>query len=249
MKRFENKIVLVTGAGSGIGKATALRLASEGAAVACADINGESAHATAADIEAAGGSAVGLVCDVSDEPAIKATVEAVIGRYDKLDVLCNVAGILWSSASHDVTLEQWNRIISVNLTGTFFMCRYALPHLVKSKGNIVNTASTAALGGHPWMAAYGASKGGVISMTRVLAIEYVREGVRVNAVCPGGVSTPIHKQFKFPEEPDFDLIRRAMPYTDYGKPEDVAGTIAYLASSDAAYVTGTDLRVDGGALS
>ncbi len=249
MKRFEKKVALVTGAGSGIGKATALRLASEGASVVCADINGETVNAVAAEIETGGSSALAVVCDVGDEAAIKATIDAVIGTYDKLDVLCNVAGVLSSSPSHEVTLEEWNRILAVNLTGAFFMCRYALPHLVKTKGNIVNTASTAALGGHPWMAAYGASKGGMISMTRVLAIEYVRQGVRVNAVCPGGVETPIHRQFKFPEAADVDLIRRAMPFTYYGTPEDVAGTIAYLASSDAAYVTGVDLRVDGGALS
>lgn len=249
MRRFEKKVALVTGAGSGIGKATALRLASEGASVVCADIDVESVGAVAAEIEREGSWATAVVCDVSQESDIKAAIETVIGKYDKLDVLCNVAGVLAARRSHEVTFEEWNRILAVNLTGAFFMCRYALPHLVKTKGNIVNTASTAALGGHPWMAAYGASKGGVISMTRVLAIEYVRDGVRVNAVCPGGVETPIHKQFKFPKKADVDLIRRAMPYTDYGKPEDVAGSIAYLASSDAAYVTGVDLRIDGGALS
>lgn len=248
MKRFENKVALVTGAASGIGKATALRLASEGASVACADINEDKVMAVAAEIEANGGKALALVCDVGHEPSIKATVEAVIARFDKLDVLCNVAGVLGSSASHEVTLENWNRILRINLTGSFFMCRYALPHLIKTKGCIVNTGSTSAHGAHPWMAAYGASKGGVVAMTRNLAVEYVRQGVRVNSVSPGGISTAIHGQFKLPEGSDFDLIRRATPYTEYGKPAQVAGTIAFLASSDAAYVTGTDLRVDGGSL-
>jgi NAD(P)-dependent dehydrogenase (short-subunit alcohol dehydrogenase family) len=244
MRRFEGKVALVTGAASGIGRATAERLAEEGASVACVDVNREGVTETADKV---GG--IGLVCDISDPAQVKATVAATIERYGKLDVLCNIAGILRSEHSHEIKLEDWNRIIGINLTGTFLMCQACLPHLLATKGNIVNMSSTAALGSHPWMAAYAASKGGVLSLTRCLSVEYVKQGLRVNAVIPGGIATPLHGQFSMPEGADVDLLKGAIPFVRYVGPEYCASAVAFLASDDAKYMNGTELRVDGGALS
>jgi NAD(P)-dependent dehydrogenase (short-subunit alcohol dehydrogenase family) len=247
MRRFEDKVVLVTGAGSGIGKATAERLAEEGAKVACVDVAGDTAAKTAAAI---GGDAMALTCDVSDEAAVRDTMAAVIERHGRLNVLCNIAGILRADHSHELALADWNRILTINLTGTFLMCRAALPHLLATKGgNIVNMSSTAALGAHPWMAAYAAAKGGILAFTRCLAVEYVKQGLRANTICPGGIATPLHRQFAIPAGADPELLRRAMPMVPYVGPEHVASTIAFIASDDGRYLNGTELRVDGGALS
>lgn len=245
MNRFADKAALVTGAASGIGRAAATRLAAEGARVACVDINREGLDETVAAI---GDAAFALPCDLADAAQIEATVAAAVERLGGLDALCNVAGILRADHSHELALEDWDRILRVNLTGTFLMCREALPHLRERKGAIVNTASTAALGGHPWMAAYGASKGGIISMTHVLACEYVKQGVRINAICPGGITTPLHGQFQMPDGGDPQLIMRIVPLAGYGTPEQAAAAIAFLASDDAGYVNGAVLPVDGGML-
>jgi NAD(P)-dependent dehydrogenase (short-subunit alcohol dehydrogenase family) len=248
MNRFEGKVALVTGAASGIGKATALRLAQEGAAVACADVN-EAVAQTAAEVEKLGRVASSHVLDVSDEAAVAATMAAVIEKHGKLDVLANVAGVLRADHTHQLATEHWDRIIRINLTGTFFVCRAAIPHLLATKGCIVNTSSTSALGSHPWMAAYAASKGGIISLTKTIAVEYVKQGLRANCVCPGGVATPLHGQFRMPKQADPDLLRGAMPLVPYVGPEHAASVIAFLASDDAKYITGTEVRADGGALS
>ncbi len=226
MKRFEGQVALVTGAASGIGKATAARLAEEGATVAAVDLKGTE-----------------YTCDVSDEAQ-------VIARHDRLDVLANVAGILRADHTHELALADFERVLRVNLVGTFLVCKAAIPHLLKTKGNIVNTSSTAALGSHPWMAAYAASKGGILSMTRSIAVEYGKQGVRANCVCPGGIATPLHAQFKLPKGGDPELLRGAMPLAlPYAGPEHAASVIAFLASDDARYITGEDIRADGGALS
>jgi meso-butanediol dehydrogenase / (S,S)-butanediol dehydrogenase / diacetyl reductase len=232
VKRFEGKVALVTGAGSGIGQATARRLAEEGGTVVGLDLAGAE-----------------LTCDVADEAAVAEAVAEVIARHDRLDVLCNVAGILRADHTHELALADWERILRVNLTGTFLMCRAALPHLLRSKGCIVNTSSTAALGSHPWMAAYAASKGGILSLTRTIAVEYVKQGLRANCVCPGGIATPLHGQFRMPRKADPDLLRGAMPLVPYVGPEHAASVIAFLASDDARYINGVEIRADGGALS
>ena len=235
MKRFEGKVALVTGAASGIGKATAARLAEEGATVAGLDV------AEAPGVE---------VCDVSDEAAVAAAVANVIAKHDRLDVVCNVAGVLRADHTHQLALADWERILRINLTGTFLVCRATIPHLLKTKGAIVNTSSTSALGSHPWMAAYAASKGGILSLTRSIAVEYGKQGLRANCVCPGGIATPLHAQFRLPKGGDPDLLRGAMPLAmPYAGPEHAASVIAFLASDDARYITGEDIRADGGALS
>jgi NAD(P)-dependent dehydrogenase (short-subunit alcohol dehydrogenase family) len=246
MRRFEGKAALVTGASSGIGRATAIRLAAEGAAVGCADLDAEGARAVAGEIEGDGGRALALACDVAAPAAGRTAVAAVVERFGGLHVLCNIAGVLRVVHTHEETLEAWNRVLAVNLTGTFLMCQAALPHLLEARGSIVNVSSTSALRAHAWMAAYSASKGGVLALTSELAIEYGRQGVRVNALCPGGISTPIHDAFAIPEGADPGLVRRIMPFTGFAEPEEVAAAAAFLASDEATHITGTMLRVDAG---
>jgi len=249
MKRFEDKVVLITGAASGIGKATALRIGEEGGKVVCADIVAEAAEECAVEIRKPGGEAFALLCDVRDPADVEKTVEATVERYGRLDCLCNIAGILRFDNTHELTLEAWNEIIGVNLTGTFLVCRAALPHLLANKkGAIVNMSSTAGLAGQPWSAPYAASKGGVLAFTYTLAVEYGRQGVRVNAVCPGSVETPIQAQFRFPEGVDQSLLERIMPFDQMRGPETVASAIAFLASDEAAHINGEYLRIDGGTL-
>jgi len=248
MQRFAGRVVLITGAASGIGQATAIRIAEEGGSIAAVDVNEDNLGKSVHMLRERGFTAEGFVCDVSQPDQVKDTVAAVVEHYGKLDALCNVAGILRIGHSHEVTLETWNQILSINLTGTFLMCQAALPHLIASRGYIVNTASTAALGRHPWMAAYAASKGGVISLTKCLSLEYIRQKLNVNVVIPGGFATPLQNEFQVPDGADGSLINGAMPRVRMGKPKLAAGVIAFLASDDARYIHGTEVLVDGGAM-
>ncbi len=244
LDRFTGRVALVTGAASGIGRATAERLSAEGAAVWCTDV--------APAVEVVAGSlddGAWSCCDVADPDQVRDTIAAVVERHGRLDVLVNSAGILLFENAHDTTFEQWNRVLAVNLTGTFLCSMAALPHLLAGGGAIVNISSSAALTGHPWAAAYGASKGGVLALTRSLAIEYGRQGLRVNALCPSNIATPIREEFRFPDGADRSLLDRILPYHLEGKPADVAAAVAFLASDEARHVNGAELRVDGGDLS
>jgi meso-butanediol dehydrogenase/(S,S)-butanediol dehydrogenase/diacetyl reductase len=249
MRRFDDKVVLITGAASGIGRATAQRLGQEGAKLFLCDVQAEALEESGKLAGESGAEVQTRLCDVSDPSAVDASVAACLERFARIDVLCNVAGILKFGHSHEFPVEDWNRILSVNLTGTFLMCRAALPHLVQSKGNIVNIGSTAGLAGQPWSAAYSASKGGVHSLTASLAIEYGKQGVRANSVCPGSIQTPITKAFHVPEGADAKLIYRIMPLDQHRPPEVVASTVAFIASDEAIHINGETLRVDGATLS
>ena len=189
MERFVDRVVLVTGAGSGIGRAAAERLAAEGASVYCADVNGEAAADTASLLESRGAAARAGQCDVSSETEAQACVADCLDAFGSLYALVHMAGILRFERTHETPLSSWQQVIDVNLTGTFNMCKAALPALLESRGSIVNAASTAALSGLHWGAAYSASKGGVLAMTRSIAVEYARQGVRANCVCPGDITT------------------------------------------------------------
>ena len=249
MQRFRDKVVLVTGAGSGIGKASALRIAEEGGAVFCVDLDAAAVEATVAEIESAGGEGTAHGCDISDETSVNDTVQACIERYGSLYGLVNMAGILRFDDTQELETPHWQKVIDINLTGTMFLCRAALPHLVQTGGSIVNAASTAALQGLPCGLAYSASKGAVLAMTRSIAVEYAKRGVRANCVCPGDISTSMTDGIDFPKTMDFDLMPRIMSISGPLGPEVVAGVIAMLASEDGIHITGEDIRVDGGTLS
>ena len=248
MKRFNNKVVLVTGAGSGIGRACALRIAAEGGKLYCTDIQQSDLDSLVQEISKAGGIATAARFDVSEMGAAETTIAACVSHYGQLDAVVNMAGILRFSNCHETTVETWLQIIGVNLTGTFMLCKAALPELLKTKGNIVNAASTASLQGLPWGAAYGASKGGVLALTRSIAVEYAKRGVRANCVCPGDINTNMVQGLSFPEDADFDLLSRITSLSGAKGPETVAGVVAMLASEDGCHITGEHIRVDGGTL-
>jgi len=247
MKRFEDKVVLITGAASGIGRATAERLGAEGATLFCADVQAEGLEETAKLVAGVGRSPDTRLADVSDAAAVGEMIADVIERHGRIDVLCNIAGILHFAHTHEHSLDKWQQIIAVNLTGTFMVCQAALPHLLASRGNIVNMGSTAGLRGHAWTAAYSASKGGVHALTYAIAMEYAEQGLRANVICPGSVTTPMHEMFELPEGANPKLLRRIMPPDGvFRGPETVAATIAFIASEDGAHINGEYIRVDGG---
>lgn len=249
MQRFTDKVVLVTGAGGGIGRAAARRIAAEGGHLFCLDLNQEGLDETVLAIKAAGGEARAYCCDISEEAQVKAAVAACIASFGSLYALVNMAGMLRFDDTAELPLSDWQRVINVNLTGTMLLCREALPHLLATRGSIVNAASTAALAGLPCGAAYSASKGGVLAMTRSIAVEYAKRGVRANCVCPGDINTGMARDIDWPVTMDFDLIGRISSLSGPREPEVMAGVIAMLASEDGTHITGEDIRVDGGTLS
>jgi len=246
MKRFEGKVALVTGAASGIGRASAQRLASEGATVMLGDINNPGLEETEKTIIEAGGRAAIYVFDVSDADACRSCVSATIKEFGQLDVLCNIAGTVKLKHFEEITDEYWNRIVGINLSGVFFMSKAAIPHLIKTKGNIINMGSTASLVGQVYNAHYCATKAGVLMLSKSMAIEFAGRGVRVNAICPGGVNTPLIENFEMPEGADMNLVSKLFSLVEQAEPEEIATAVAYLASSEARYVTGIAFPMDGG---
>jgi NAD(P)-dependent dehydrogenase (short-subunit alcohol dehydrogenase family) len=243
MNRFNGSRVLVTGTGSGIGRATARRFAAEGALVACLDVRGQ--DETASDIGAA---AFPFACDVSDGAAVAVAMEGAVSALGGLDVVCNIAGIGHFRHSHEESPEDFDRIVGVNLNGTFHVIRFALPHLLAAGGGvIINTASTAGLLGQPWSAAYCASKGGVVMLTKALATEYKAKNVRVNAIAPGGTKTNIISSFStYPEGADLRQLSKVMSPMEMAEPEEIAALFVFIASDEARYMTGSIVSIDGG---
>jgi NAD(P)-dependent dehydrogenase (short-subunit alcohol dehydrogenase family) len=247
MERFKGQVAVVTGAGSGLGRATALRLASEGAAVACLDVVADAAEKTAREIEAAGGTARAYRVDVADPVSVRQAVGTAARDLGRPTVLVNSAGIGRFANSHEMPFEDWSRIIAVNLTGTFLMAQAVLPYLLDGGGNIVNVASNAGLMGQAYSAAYCASKGGVVQLTRALADEYLSKGVRVNAVAPGGIDTPLQSAFhNLPEGANPKKLKKL--YTPLGNStaDEIAALVAFVASHEGRYMTGSIVSIDGG---
>jgi meso-butanediol dehydrogenase/(S,S)-butanediol dehydrogenase/diacetyl reductase len=269
-RRFEGRIALVTGAGSGIGRATAERLAAEGAAVACLDRDEAMLAEAVSAIEAASSEhrVLAAVCDVTNADAVEAAFVAAEEAWSSPpDVVCNIAGVGGFAHTHDTTEADWGRMIGVNLTGTFLVCRAALkrwqravdenPKLYRRRRPepgmtptprpaIVNIASSAGLMGQPYSAAYCASKGGVVQLTRALAVEYLEVGFRVNAVAPGGVDTPLLGSFMPPEDSSDPLIARMVSPFGFAPPSDIASVVVFLASEECGPTTGAIVPVDGG---
>lgn len=245
MLRFNGKTVIVTGAASGIGRAVAERFAREGARVVMGDVNSAGLSRVREEL---GEAAMAHALDVSRPADCAAIVRSAIDATGRVDILCNVAGVLRMAPLAATTPDEWNRIIGINLSGTFYMCQAALPHLVETKGCIVNLASTAGLVGVPFNAPYVASKHGVVGLTRALALEFAQAGVRVNAICPTGVNTPMIMGPP-PEDVDYTLLTRSAPWLDGGEfcePSDIADAVAFLASAEARRITGIAFPVDGG---
>lgn len=247
MADFTKKSIVITGAGSGIGQATAIHLASLGGQVLCADLSAESLEETTGKIREAGGVAAGFTLDVRDASQTREMAETAAKEHGGIDVLVNCAGIFRMAHTTEMPTDEWERVIAINLTGSFFTAQAVLPHLLETGGNIVNIASSAGLSGQAYNAAYCASKGGVIQMTRALAVEYSQRGVRVNCICPGGVATPMTAAFSAPEGADPALLARLQLAPLLGTPEEIAVAIAYLASEDARYISGATLAMDAGA--
>lgn len=240
-KRFENKIALVTGAASGIGAATARLLAHEGAAVVLADISDEGGRSLAADI---GPSAMAVKCDVASAGEVKALIQAAITRHGRIDILFNNAGIGSFGTSVEVQPADWERIIAVDLHSVYYACHFAIPHMPRGSA-IVNTASISGMGGDYRFAAYNAAKGAVINYTRALAIDHARDGIRVNALCPGLVDTPITAGVQQLPGLREDWESR-IPLGRAAQPEEMANVVAFLASDAASYMTGSIIVADGG---
>jgi 2-keto-3-deoxy-L-fuconate dehydrogenase len=236
-ERFTGKRALVTGAGSGIGEAVARGLHAEGADVLLADVRAESATAIASEL---GERATPVTLDVRDEQAVRRVTA-------DLDVLANVAGIGSTTTAPETALDTWEDVFAVNARGTFLCCKHAIPAMVaRGGGSIVNMGSVAGLVGLRNRAAYCASKGAVIALTRALAIDHVADGVRVNAVCPGTVDSPWVRRLVDDVGESLDALRARQPMGRLGAPDEIAAAVLYLASDDAAFVTGTAFVIDGG---
>ena len=242
MFSLDGKVALITGAASGIGRATAAAYVRAGASVAIADIAADAVDSVVAEL---GDKAFGVTCDVSDSASADDAVAATVDHFGRLDVLCNIAGILRFENTHEVSDELWAQVIGVNLTGTFNMSRAALRvMLAQGQGSILNTTSSAAFRASAWASAYGASKAGVIGFTKALAIEYGRQGIRCNCVAPAGVKTPMIDDFRVPEGGDFKLVERIMAFDGELDPTDIANTFVFLATDEADRLNGTCISVD-----
>lgn len=246
MSRFTEKVVLITGASSGIGSATAVRIASEGGLVFGIGRDAEGLSSTADTITGANGTVVTSQCDITVPDQCRAAVADCISHYGRIDVLINCAGRHIFRPLHEITDETWLLDIATNLGGSFFLCQAAIPELIKNGGNIVNIGSLASVEGQPYSATYCSAKHGIVGLTKSLALEFVKEDIRINAVCPGGTNTPQLQKVGMPEDADFDLIMTAAGMRNMSEPEDIASVIAFIASDDAKAVHGAVYMADLG---
>lgn len=246
MSAQSSRVAFITGAGSGIGRATSKVFADAGYAVALVDFNEAAAQATEAMIREAGGEATAIACDVSDETQVKAAVDRTVATYGGLDAAFNAAGIDGDAGrmTGQCTTENWNRVIGINLTGLFFCMRYQIEAmLARGGGAIVNCSSTAGIRGAPYCAVYSASKHGVTGLTRSAALEYAKQGIRINAVCPGMIDTPMTQAEDMREV--IQQLTAGSPIGRIGQPEEIGQAVLWLCSEQASFVHGQALPVDG----
>lgn len=253
MARFTDKVAIITGAGGGIGRATALRLASEGATIVAVDLAGDAVNETGAQVAAAGATSLVIGADVTSSEQVAGYVEQTMERFGRLDIVFNNAGVEGAVAPLDQYPEDtFDQVLAVNVKGVWLGMRHAADALRQGEGGvIVNTASVAGLSGTPNLIAYGASKHAVVGMTKTAAVELAPGGIRVNAVCPAPIETRMMRSIEsgvVPRDPEEakKMITTGMPLGRYGEPEEVAALVAFLASDDAAYITGGIYPIDGG---
>ena len=249
MGKLDSKIAVVTGAGSGIGRATSIVFAEESAHVICADINLETADQVAKEIKENGGKATPLYIDVASEESVMKFAEECKRLFGKVDILFNNAGIDTAGGKlHEYEVDLWDKIMNVDLRGTFLVSKYIIPLMMPSGGAIVNCSSVSGIAADFNRSGYNAAKGGVSNLTRTMAIDYAREGIRVNAIAPGTIDTPLIEQIL--GEEGGKKFRKAYEWVDpmgrLGKPEEVAKVVLFLASEDSSYVTGESITIDGG---
>jgi meso-butanediol dehydrogenase/(S,S)-butanediol dehydrogenase/diacetyl reductase len=239
---LSGKVAVITGAGSGIGAATARRFAREGATLVLSDLNDATGQELAKEV----GAAAFIPANVTDSARVEALMQAAVDRCGALHIVCNNAGIGSYGNAPDLEIETWKQVVDVDLTAVFYGCKYAIPHLRKAGGGaIVNTASISGLFGDYGLVAYNAAKGGVVNLTRTVAIDHARESIRVNCVCPGPIDTPLLQPLLGLPGVE-DAYKECVPMGRIGKPEEVAAVITFLASDDASYITGAAVVVDGG---
>ena len=243
MDRFEARVAIVTGAGSGIGRAVAERLVAEGGRVLGVDIDADRLRSTQSLV---GDGLAVLEADVGDPEACSAVVDACVAEFGGLDVLGNVAGIFRAHHAVDVTVAEYRRIMAINVDAYFFLSQAAIPYLLERNGNIVNVASNSALQGIPYAVPYAISKGGVVQLTRALAVEFLKRPLRVNAIAPAGTNTNLATETTFPADMDVDLVGRMAGLRGLAEPQEVAGVFAFLASDEAKSVTGAVYTIDNG---
>ena len=242
MSQLSDKVALVTGASSGLGAAVAQLFADRGASVF--GIARDAERMASVFEEVPGGKYASV--DITTPTACRDAVAQCVAEFGRLDILVNVAGFHQMRHTTTMTDDEWDRDLAVNLNGPFYLCRAALPHLLESAGNIVNVTSIAGVEGEVYSAGYCAAKHGLVGLTRALAVEYTKERIRVNALCPGGMSTPQATEFTAPDNADWDLIMRIASPRGFMEADDVAKAIAFLASDDAAAIHGAVYRVDNG---